>query len=322
MLVATLLAALSATCFAWEISSRELVDMQFLADDTLIILVSPPGATDPGIYRWQYGATEPFLMCKISSRAAFSFDRKTIIERVAGQSHELRLYDPSDCRLRARVPVEGRVLDVDVHEDQVAIALGTGGRANELRLYSTSGRVLARTEIGRNVEMGFAPDGHTVVNFDPSDGGAIAWHAPTLVRQPLPAWIFSGESTFVPGSSFVKRYVDGMLSVMTWPAGTTRYSIPSTRSVRLRQLSASGRFGVAHTQSDIVGTLDWIDFDAENRVRLTTGNVDHAAINSAGNLTAWALRHKAKNHRVEVRYARVNANGDVVTPGDTSETRQ
>lgn len=322
---ASFLAAFSVTSFAWEITSRELVDVQFLANDSLIILVSAPGAKSPGVYLWQRDADTPTLLCSVSSPTSFSFDRKTIIERVEGKPSELRLYDPSTCRMWARVPIDGKVIDADVFGKHIAVAIRWASAtepAYELRSYSTKGRVLARTPMGRNIEMGFAPDGRSVANFDLSDGGALAWRMPTLARIGLPAWLAAGEATFVPGSSLVKHYVDGKLSVMQWPSGKLIYSTVSSRSTRLRQLSSTGRFAVVHAQDDSGEALDRLDFVTAKRARIAVGSIDHAAINGAGDSVAWALRKSNMVDQVQINVARINVEGVVSTQNALREASQ
>ena len=275
--------------------------MQFAADDSLTVLVSAPGATEPGIYRWLRHAVEPSLLCKISSPTTFSFDRKTIIERIAGHPSRLHLYDPSTCNTRALISIEGRLVDVDVRGNFIAVAVRLEDLSSELRVYNINSQQLGRTPIGRNVEMGFSPDGDSVVNFDLSDGGAFMWDVPKLAHEILPAWFAIGETTFVPGSRLVKRYLSGALMVAHWPSGAMVYSIPSPRSVRLRQLSVTGRFGLLHTLNGTSESLDWLDFSTKKRVRLDSGSVDNAAINHAGSLVAWALRSAATGQRVQIQ---------------------
>jgi len=323
--VASFFAAFSALSFAWQITSRELVDVQFSANDSLIILVSAPGAKSPGIYLWHGDADTPTLLCSLTSPTSFSFDRKTIIERVNGKPSELRLYEPSTCRMWARVPIDGKVIDADVRGEHIAVALrreGATESAYELRSYSTQGSVLARTPMGRNIEMGFAPDGRSVVNFDLSDGGAFAWSMPTLARIGLPAWLTAGEATFVPGSSLVKHYVEGTLSVVQWPSGKPIYSTVSSRSSRLRQLSATGRFAVMHAQDDTGEALDRLDFVTAKRTRIAVGSIDHAAINSAGSSVAWALRKSNTVNQVQINVARIDAEGVMSTQNALREARQ
>ena len=323
--VTSFFAAFSALSFAWEITSRELVDVQFLANDSLIILVSAPGAKSPGVYLWQRDADTPTQLCSLSSPSSFSFDRKTIIERVNGKPSELRLYDPSTCQMWAHVSIDGRVIDADVSGEHIAVALRSLGAtepAHELRTYSIKGRVLARTPTGRNIEMGFAPDGLSVVNFDLSDGGAFAWSMPTLARIALPSWLAAGEATFVPGSSLVKYYVDGTLSVLQWPSGKLVYSTASSRSARLRQLSVTGRFAVVHAQVDAGEVLDRLDFATAKRTRIAVGSIDHAAINSAGGSVAWALRKNNTVNQVQINVARINAEGVMSTQNALGEARQ
>ncbi len=319
--VACVSASLTASCFAWTINARELVDLQFASDDSLIILLSAPNAVEPGIYRWQRDAVAPALLCRIASPTSFSFDRKTIIERVAGAAPELRLYSPLNCRLLDRIKIDGDVLDADVRGKLVAVALRLPDRTTELRVHTTSAtrakNVTAPTRavIGRNVEMGFAPDGRSIVNFDLSDSGAAAWRVPSLAPATLPPWMAEGETTFVPGSTFVKRYLKGSMSVARWPGGSAVYAMASPRSVRLRQLSATGRYGALHSADALDGagqSLDWIDFATQKRVRLATGSIDNAAIHAAGKRVAWALRSGEHADQVSVEFAQIDAEGNAI----------
>lgn len=323
--VAGLVLAFAATSSGWPITSRELVDVQFAANDSLIILVSAPGARAPGIYLQRPDAAAPVLLCPLVSPAAFSFDRKTIIERSTGAQAELRLYDPMSCRLLARVPVDGTVIDADVRGKYIAVALQFASGIEpqyELRTYTLKGRMLARAALGRNIEIGFAPDGRSVLNFDLSDGAVLAWRMPTLARVTVPAWLASGEATFVPGSALVKHYVDGALSVVRWPSGTPVHSTVSARSTRLRQLSVTGRFGLVHALDDTGEALDWLDFVTSKRTRIALGSIDNAAISNAGGHVAWALREKDAVDQVQIHFARIDTEGVTSTQSALGDTRQ
>ncbi len=307
------------------------MDVQFAADDSLIVLVSAPKAMEPGIYRWHHDAIEPTLLCRLASPTSFSFDRKTIIERVVGLTSEVRLYSPSTCELLDRIRVDGRVMDVDVRGDQIAVALRVFGAPGELRLYEMRAKRAknampsARAVIGRNVEMGFAPDGRGIVNFDLSDGGAAAWRLPTLASVRLPTWTNEGETTFVPGSTFVKRYSHDTLSVARWPSGASVYTMAAARAVRLRQLSVTGRYGMLHSFDSQVTrdqSLDWFDFATQQRVNLANGNIDNAAINPFGNRVAWVLRGSDQANLVSVQFAQINAEGTAIATTGLREARQ
>lgn len=215
-------------------------------------------------------------------------------------------------------------MDADVHGKLVAVALRLPDAPGELRLYGTpirraiNDKVLARAVIGRNVEMGFAPDGRSIVNFDLSDGGATAWRVPTLAPINMPAWMTDGETTFVPGSQWVKRYRGDTLSVARWPGGTPVYTISAARTVRLRQLSVTGRFGVLHNfeasdpQVASGQSLDWTDFATQRRVRVASGSIDNAAINASGSRVAWASRSAEQANQVSVQFAQINAEGNAI----------
>lgn len=305
-----LIAALSVTLLAsaasaWTVSSRELVDLEFASDQSLRILVSAPGAAAPGLYRWRTDAAKPTLLCHISGPTTFSFDRTQVIERISGDASMVRIYNPFNCRKLATIRVDGRALDTDARGRHLAVAVRLSDGKHELRLYSRRGRLIARTSVGRNVEMGFAPDGRSLVNFDLSDRGAAIWRVPSLAPVAPPVWLGDAENTFVPGSSFVKRYGDDTLSVLRWPSGKVIHAVPASRSVRLRELSASGRYGALHERRDVGESLDWMDFATRRRVALTTGSIDHATINAAGNAVAWSLRDADDNNQVHIQRASI-----------------
>ncbi len=282
-------------------ASRELVDVEFQTDRSLAILVSVPGASAPGLYRWETDRAQPKKLCDIYSPSFFSFDRRVVIERERGATSRIRLYAPHDCRILADVEVAGRVLDIDVRGRYLAAAVRLADRQIALQLFYTDGRLISTTSIGRNVEMGFSPDGSMLVNFDLSDVGLQAWRVPRLTNVLLPHWLYDGDVTFVPGSRFVKRYQNETLIVTRWPIGNTVYTLPASRTLRLRQLSADGRFGVAHELLNGIEELQWIDFKLGNRTVLAKGTIDNAAISADLRQAAWSLRQPGSDHRVAVQ---------------------
>lgn len=296
------LSAISSANPAWSTTSRELVDLEFSADQSLRILVSAPGATDAGLYKWRTDAPKPDLLCRIAGPTTFSFDRTLVIERATRETSTLRLYNPKNCRRLARIQVDARALDVDANSRYVAVAVRLPENRYQLRIYSHRGRMISRTNIGRNVEMGFTSDGRRLVNFDLSDRATTIWQVPSLALLTTPAWLGEAENTFVPGSRFVKRYVDNTLSLLNWPGGKVAFRIPASRDVRVRELSSNGRFGVLHERHAAGESLDWIDFATGNRLPLTTGSIDHAAINPVGSSMAWSLRDPANPNAVTVQW--------------------
>jgi hypothetical protein len=285
--------------------SRELVDVEYQSDRSIAILVSVPGAVSPGLYRWDATAAKPKKLCEINSPSFFSFDRKIVIERERGATSRLRLYATHDCRMLADLEIDGRVLDVDVRGRFVAAAVRLADRHIALQLFTTEGTLLATSSIGRNVEMGFSPDGLLLVNFDLSDQGLQAWRVPRLRGVALPDWLREGDVTFVPGSRYVKRYRDEHLTIARWPIGTPYFSMPASRALRLRQVSENGRFGIAHEltsdRSDHAEELQWIDFKTRLRVVLAKGTVDNASMSADLSQAAWSLRLPGQEHRVLVQ---------------------
>ncbi|MGL5001966.1 MAG: hypothetical protein ACRDAM_03420 [Casimicrobium sp.] len=286
--------------------SRELVDIEFQPDHSLAILVSTPGAIAPGLYRWAREDAQPRKLCDIHAPSFFSFDRRFVIERERGATSRIRLYSPRDCALLASLEIEGRALDVDAFGNYVAAAVRLAEKQIAMQLFDMSGRLIASNAVGRNVEMGFAPDGRMLVNFDLSDVGLQAWRVPRMTNVLLPAWLLDGDVTFVPGSRFVKRYQDNTLAVVRWPIGNTLFSLPASRALRLRQLSMDGRYGVGHELIDGVEQLQWIDFKDRVRTVLAKGTIDNAAMSADLKQAAWSLRLNAGAgvHRVSVQRAR------------------
>jgi hypothetical protein len=131
-----------------------------------------------------------------------------------------------------------------------------------VRLFTFRGKQLAETSVGVNVEMGFSPDGKALVNFDLSDktdARSGIWTLPRLKRAPAPAWAIEGETTFVQGARFVKRYAANSLSVVRWPDGRRLHTVAAGQNARLRALSGNGRFGLLHQRQEQLESLDWID---------------------------------------------------------------
>jgi hypothetical protein len=306
----------SSPGLAWTLISRELVDVQFLADDSIVVLVSAPGADTPGLYRWRDDNEPPKQLCSLSFPASFSFDRKTVIERVTGSRPALRLYTASSCRLVGEIDIDGDVLDADSRGTQVAMALKTNEGEQQLRVYSLRrskpAQLLTSTTIGRNVEIGFAPDGRSIVNFDPSDAGTMAWRVPSLRLAEMPQWTTTGETTFVPGSSLVKHYREGILSMHQWPGGTTRHKVATALDSRVRQLSANGQFALLHSRIEAHESLNLLDFGNGRQMLLASGGIDHASINAAGNRVAWAQRVCGRPDQVQIRRAAVNPAGALI----------
>lgn len=311
------LCLLPAWCFAWAVNARELVDLEYAgSDESLAILISVPSTTPAGLYRWSANDPQPVRLCRIASPSFFSFDRKTVIERVRGATSWLRLYHPGNCRLLARIKVDGYALDADVRGANVIVAVRDVDKNYTLRLYSRRGKLLASTAIGRNVEVGIAADARHVVNFDLSDSGARLWSLPRLRPTELPQWAQDGEFTFVPGSAFAKRYLDGRLHVVRWPSGVAIHTVSASRSARLRQLSKAGHFGILHERTEHDDLIDWIDFANNRRTTLARGSIDNAALHGSGKFVAWSARSigtdDAASHRVDIRRARIDASG--ITP--------
>ena len=312
--ISALVALLASPAFAWTVKSRELVDIEIAANGSLMILVSSPGTAAPGLYEWKSGAAGPVKTCVIDSPASFSFNRRMVIERVGGEYDSLRLYDATNCVQRGQISTGGRVQDADARADFVAVAVRNANEERTLELFTLRGskaKRLATTDIGRNVELGFAPDGKTLLNFDLSDTAYATWRLPSLrIIEPSP-WINRDELAFVPGVPFVKRYADGVLSIMHWNSGKPKYMTRTARTLRVRQLSRDGRYGVTHERVAEGDLIEWFDFATGIRARLGVGSIDHAAISANGDRVAWTERGGLAGDEVTIMRARIDATGKI-----------
>ena len=272
-----------------------------------MILVSAPGSAAPGLYQWKSGVVEPKKICVIDSPSSFSFNRRIVIERVPGEHDSLRLYHAGNCALLGTIETTGRVIDVDAREGLIAVAMDYGNEERALELYSMRGNRLASTSIGRNVELGFAPDGKALLNFDLSDAADAMWSLPALGIVKAPSWMKSDELAFVPGAHYVKRYAKGALTIAHWPSGKPKYVIPTGRTVRVRQLSRYGRFGVTHERLPDGDLIERFDFSSGKRTKLDIGSIDHATISADGRKVAWSQRGGLSGEDVTILRAEIRA---------------
>lgn len=305
---------LASACSAWTVKSRELVDIEIAASGSLMILVSAPGTVAPGLYEWKSGADQPVKVCPIESPALFSFNRRIVIEHVHADHDSLRLYDAVSCALLGQIDAEGRVQDVDARGDLIAVAVQYVNEKRTLALYAMRGKRgkrIATTDIGRNVELGFAPNGKTLLNFDLGDAANATWQLPSLRSVKTAPWVNKDEVAFVPGAQYVKRYANGALSIVQWSTGKPKYSIRTGRTVRVRRLSNDGRYGVTHERLVEGDLVERLDFATGNRARLGFGSIDHATINANGTKVAWSQRGGVLGDEVTVRRAAVDATGAV-----------
>ena len=310
---------LSAAALAQSFTSRELVDVEFVDSNGLAILVSNPAARAPGLYHWAHHAWAPTKVCALASPASFSFDRRFVIERVRGEPSIVNVFDVRRCRRVAHIRVPGSiVVDADAHGKQLAIATRDKDGNRKVRLFTFRGKQLAETSVGVNVEMGFSPDGKALVNFDLSDktdARSGIWTLPRLKRAPAPAWAIEGETTFVQGTRFVKRYAANSLSVVRWPDGRRLHTVAAGQNARLRALSGNGRYGLLHQRQEQLESLDWIDFATGRRLTIASGphgGIDHATIDATGRSFAWTERSAGSDNRVTVRKASIDVEGTPV----------
>ena len=310
-IIFTIVTLFASQSLAWTIKSRELVDIEVAANGSVMILVSAPGAAAPGLYEWKSGATEPVNVCPIRSPASFSFNRRIVIERIRGEHDSLRLYDASNCAPLGQIETTGRVQDADARAGLVAIAMQYPNEERTLELYGKHGKRIATTDIGRNVELGFSADGKALLNFDLSDTANATWRLPSLQSMKTAQWINSDEVAFVPGVPFVKRYANGTLAIVHWPSGKPKYMARTTRTLRVRQLSRDGRYGVMHERVAEGDLIVWFDFATGIRTKLGVGRIDHAAISPNGTKVAWSQRGGISGDDATVLRAMINATGKV-----------
>ena len=147
------------------------------------------------------------------------------------------------------------------------------------------------------------------MNFDLSDAKHAMWQVKSLAAAATPRWMNTGELTFIPGAKYVKQYAHGALSIVEWSTGKPSYVTAASRSMRVRQLSHDGQYGVIHehlAHGDLVARLD---FATGTRVSLGKGSIDHAAINADGTRVAWSVRGGANDNEVTIMQATVGSNG-------------
>lgn len=299
--------------FAWTVKSRELVDVEISTNGALTVLLSAPGTASPGLYQWKSGVVEPTKICTINAPSFFSFNRRIVIERIPGVHDSLRLYDAANCAVLGQIKTTGRVIDADARGSLVAIAIQYPDKDPKLELYTRRGKHIAKASTSRNVEIGFTPDGKTLLNFDLSDAASAntIWQLRSLTHGKSPTWMNKDEVTFIPGAQYVAQYSKGALSIMPWSTGKPKYTRPLTRAVRVRQLSGDGRYGVIHERLAETDSVAWLDFATGTRVPLGAGSIDHAAINGNGSKVAWTQRGGLLGDQVTVVRAAVSATGAV-----------
>lgn len=312
-MVVALVAFIASQAFGWTVKSRELVDVEIFPDGALIILVSAPGTELPGLYLWKTGVAVPEKLCAINGPSFFSFNRRIVIERVHGDHDTLVLYNSANCKRLGQIETTGRVMDADARGALAAVAVHYPDDERTLELYTKLGRRIAKTPVGPNVELGFAPDGRTLLNFDLNDTANASsksqWALRSLVPTDLPKWMNTGEVTFIPGAAFVKRYLNGEMAIVPWSSDKPKFATRLARSVRVRQLSSDGRYGVIHERLPQTDSLAWIDFASGQRVKLGEGSIDHAAISATGSLVAWTERGGTLNDQVTIRRAKLSSSG-------------
>ncbi len=312
-MLAAIVALTASQSFAWTIKARELVDVEIAHGDAVTILVSAPGTESPGLYQWKSGVAAPKKLCSINAPSSFSFNRRIVIERVHGAHDSLRLYDAASCATLGQIETAGRVIDVDAQGALVAIAIQYPDEGRALELYTKRGKRIAKTAIGRNVELGFAPDGKSLFNFDLSDAANARWKLRSLKAIEPPKWMNDGEVTFISGAPYVAQYSDGALAIVPWSTGKSKHAIAAARSVRLRQLSGDGRYGVVHERLTLTDSVAWFDFATDTRVQLGEGSIDHAAINASGTKVAWTQRGGLLSDEVTVMRASVGPAGAIIS---------
>lgn len=289
------------------------MDVEISSSGTLTILVSAPATESPGLYEWKSGVAAPKKLCAINAPSFFSFNRKVVIERIHDKHDSLRLYSATSCADLGQIHTSGRVIDADAQGSLVAIAIKYPDGERALELYTKRGKRIAKAEVGGNVELGFAPDGKTLFNFDLSDTANANWKLRSLKRSESPKWMRDGEVTFVAGAPYVKHYSNGALAIVPWSTGKPKYQIRATRTVRVRQLSADGRYGVVHERLSLTDSVSWLDFATGTRVQLGEGSIDHAAIDASGTKVAWAKRGGQLDDEVTVMRATVSPTGTITS---------
>lgn len=290
-----------------EVLSRELVDLEVSPGGAVLILVSAPESPAPGLSRWEVGATTPKATCAIQGRTAFSFDRNHVLEFTGiadGTKPTLRVRNATSCKLERAIAANQMIVDADVRGGFITIATrenAVDGRL--LHLLDRRDRIVASTAVGRNLELGFAPDGRSVVNFDPSDDGPTLWRVPSLQALPWPAWSRGQAPTFIPATSIVAYRSGDRTALVHWPEGRPLAASILPPDSRLHRVSANARLALITQRGRGQERLLVHDFARHRSATIfegPPGSIDHASISADGRWIAWSERDSLQEHRVRI----------------------
>lgn len=290
-----------------DVQSRELVDVEIAVDGTVLILLSAPDTPTPGLFRWATNVATPTLKCSITGRAAFSFDRRRILEFTGthdGSQPALRVRRADSCTVTREIASNEAIVDADARGDAVVIATrAVASDGHSLIVLDRQGLAVASVPVGRNIELGIAPDGRAVANFDPSDDGPALWRLPSLQRAVWPAWTHGQGLLFLPAAPIVGRVAADRTVLIRWPDGTPLSSSRLPPNARLHRVSADARFALVTERGRGQERLLLHDFRRHQSATLfegASGSIDHASMSRDGRWLAWATRDAMREHSVRV----------------------
>ncbi len=274
-----------------EVRSRELVDLEWLPDGRLAMLVTEPRAERPGLYLFRTDAPIDERLehhCPLEGAAHFSFDRRHILIRSKQPgSFRLSVLSLSDCKPAQELVFELPILDADADPRWIALALRSEDGQARIELYDRRGRKRASAPTDRQVELGLAASGNRLLNFDRASHGPRVWLLPDLVPSTDPN---HAVPTPLPGSRASK---------LESPSGQASVLLPGGKGFRLephervRAASREGRYLLTHRNDGQHDRLDWIDTQLARRetlARRPSGAIDHAAVRADGQFVAWTER--------------------------------
>jgi hypothetical protein len=272
------------------------VDVVFV-QDALIVLAQSGGRWTTMEFQ-RDGALH--TRCALPGRSWFSLDRKSVISVFVRARAMMEVIDPVSCEVRSSIETDTLVSDGDANalSARVVSASREGG-ARAITLRGITGERIAGLGTARNAEIGFTPDGNTVVNFDHAGGKHQFWRAAD--GAPLPSPFSVGDD--------IHFTLDGKIAFATQPGTLTRYAWHDgiahdgqTIAVEAREVmrGASARGSSVLMQSPNAAEpaapiVRLLDTKTQDSFELGRGHIDATALSADGRAAAIAIRAARSN---------------------------
>ncbi len=285
------------------IDSARDVELTFV-DEKLLTL-----AFSQGQWRtYQIDGQDQLLeRCTFKGKSWLTYDKRAVISMTrSAVGSRIVVSHPRTCVELVDTVVTANVHDADVQiaAKRIVISAREAGRV-QLLLFSTDGEHLARLGFARNAELGFSPDGNTVINFDHAGSKASLWRARDGASQSNP--FDSGvDLIFAPESPVVFSTRPGRATRHSGLLGDAQPLVLSGDEV----IRNASRFGASivvqapNLQQPAFPNLRLIDLASNASVALGSGHIDAVAMDSAGTEVAVAIRAPRGNR---VTISRVKA---------------